>query len=130
MGWRIPMRREGVNTVANQPDWRNAPMKMTWQCFLIYLAPVLCFVWFGAAWKILAAVPMAIGIWYSDGFLRPFFGGILCIAMLMGSPSSYAVDWRPAHDWLFVFWVWSAGTRCHADGMAEARNDVSREPWR
>ncbi len=115
----------------NRPDWRETRMLVTWQAALVYLAPVACFLWCGTWWKVLSAIPMGIGIWYSPGFLRRF-GGVILYGVILShySAASRAVDWTPVHDWAGIFWVWSAGTRFHDDGYVRALERMPKVWWR
>ena len=114
----------------NRPNWRETRLRVTWPAGLIYLAPLACFLWCGTWWKVLSVIPIGIGIRYSPGFLRRFFGAILCGVILSDyAAASRVIDWTPVHDWAGIFWVWSAGTRFHADGYQHALGQMPKVWW-
>lgn len=103
---------------------RRLPMKFTVAGVLIYLAPIVCFAWFGSVWKVASVVPIAIGVWRSPGFLRRAFGIALLLSLLIWGAHARVEekDW-PGPPLLMIWWLWSFGTRVHADGArAEAQS--------
>lgn len=104
------------------------PMKFTLANGLIYVAPYICFGWFGPVWKVIAVIFIGLGVWRSPGFLRRAFGILFLISLLIWGEHARTEElvW-PGPPLFIIWWCWSFGTRWHADG-AKAEEDERHPP--
>jgi hypothetical protein len=97
---------------------RPFPTKFTLGNVLIYLSPIVWFVWLGPLWKVASVIAIALGVWKSRGFLRRAFGIAFLLSLLIWGAHAKVdeQDW-PGPPLLMVWWFWSFGSRWHADGL-------------